>query len=128
VPSKKAIWVGLAVRGRSRMPAGGLRQKKERKWIPRATKAMASRNRKFAVLSKEFLNDHPWCAVFPRERATSTHHSRGRDGPLLFDERFFVPTSAVGHAWIDANRNEAREFFWHGRPVLAARGDWGRSE
>ena len=40
------------------------------------------------------------CAVYPTLRATEIHHIRGRLGPLLNDERYWLAVSRQGHRWI----------------------------
>jgi len=42
-------------------------------------------------------------------KATQVHHSRGRLGDLLLDERFWVAVSAKGHEWIHENISHARK-------------------
>jgi hypothetical protein len=54
-------------------------------------------------------------------RTREIHHMRGRLGPLLLDQRFWLATSKKGHKWIHANPDAAREQGW-----LCAVGDWNR--
>lgn len=124
---KFAPWVALAKQGRSRMPNGGLKTAPERKPIARRTKARASEDRIYLRRRRAFLNKHRRCAVF-NFPSNQVHHSRGRDGRLLLEERWWIPVSAEGHAWIDRCRNQARKILWNGIPILCAKGDWGRSE
>lgn len=49
------------------------------------------------------------------------HHMRGRLGPLLLDQRYWLGVCDEGHRWIDANRAKAREMGW-----LCKVGDWNR--
>lgn len=37
------------------------------------------------------------------------HHMRGRLGPLLLDERFWLAVSRPGHDWIHTNPKEAEK-------------------
>lgn len=78
----------------------------------------------YSVRRREYLGIYPRCAVFPALRATQIHHSRGRLGPLLLDQRFWIPVSMAGHQWIDSHREEARKREWMGIPLLCARGNW----
>lgn len=41
--------------------------------------------------------------------ASEPHHSRGREGKLLCDTRFWVAVCRPSHIWIDSNREKARE-------------------
>jgi len=70
-----------------------------------------------------FLMRNPFCAVFKSQPSSQVHHSRGRLGALLLDERFWFAVSLAGHQWIDANRNEARK-----RGFLGPVGTWNNFE
>lgn len=78
----------------------------------------------YSVRRREFLGMYPRCAVFPALPAKQVHHSRGRLGPLLLDQRFWIPVSMAGHNWIDSHREEARQRDWRGVKLLCARGNW----
>lgn len=80
----------------------------------------------YMLRKQAFLMKYPMCAVFPKLHAVDVHHSRGRLGPLLMDERFWIPVSRIGHVFIHDNRARARELNWRGIPLLAAIGDWNR--
>lgn len=80
----------------------------------------------YLKLKESFLKLHPVCAI-TQTKATELHHSRGRIGTLLADQRFFIPVSKRGHRWIHDHPDSARRLAWNGTPVLAALGDWGRS-
>lgn len=56
-------------------------------------------------------------------RLNEVHHVRGRLGPLLMAERFWIALSKQGHRWVHEHVNEARERGW-----LARRGDWNRTD
>jgi len=85
---------------------------------------IAAQTTQYARDRLHFLNTHRKCAVFPALNATDIHHSRGRLGPLLLDQRFWIPVSRAGHIWIDTNRDAARQKEWNGVPILCARGHW----
>lgn len=77
----------------------------------------AVRDRLYAKVRAAYLLKHRACKVAlllpgPGKGklvpATQVHHSRGRNGPLLIDERFFVSVSAENHDWIDRNKADAR--------------------
>jgi hypothetical protein len=54
-------------------------------------------------------------------RLNEVHHTRGRAGSLLLDERFWLALSKQGHRWVHENPEEARAHGWICEP-----GDWGR--
>lgn len=45
----------------------------------------------------------------PLPPATQVHHSRGRAGALLLDERWWIPVSMTGHQMIQNNPDLARK-------------------
>lgn len=53
-------------------------------------------------------------------RVTDAHHMRGRAGSLLADKRGLVGLSRLGHRWVEANKDKARELW-----LLCPRGLWG---
>lgn len=50
---------------------------------------------------------------------TDVHHSRGRAGSLLIDERFWIPVCRRAHNWIQANPERARAL-----GLLCQPGEW----
>lgn len=54
----------------------------------------------------------PICGVTARRVhfCTQNHHMRGRLGPLLMDQRFWIPVCSEAHRWLDANREQARKY------------------
>lgn len=46
------------------------------------------------------------------DKLVEVHHTRGRLGPLLMDERFWMPISKAGHRWVHANVEQARRHGW----------------
>ncbi len=90
--------------------------------------SMAKRRRAYNARVKVWRGGK-CCAFIPHKAATQCHHQRGRIGSLLMDERFWIPICAEGHAWIDANREEARKtvaLLQDGRHLLllCAPGEW----
>lgn len=107
-----------------------VRQPARRKFIRRESRQHARGRAEYNARVEEWLllPANQWCRVaqllgWKPRRATQCHHIRGRLGPLLMCERFWCPVSADGHAWIDANRDEARRL-----GLLAQRGDWHRTD
>lgn len=72
--------------------------------------------RRYAAARAAFLArpENHWCRVFLGRRATEVHHTRGRAGRFLLDERCWVPVSRAGHRWIHENTAEARRLGWLG--------------
>ena len=79
----------------------------------------------YAEARQQWLSENSTCACCPSP-AADVHHSRGRLGDLLMDERYWVPVCRVCHDWIHSNMDAARDLVWEGRPLLCARGDWNR--
>ncbi|TXH10456.1 MAG: hypothetical protein E6R03_15415 [Hyphomicrobiaceae bacterium] len=97
---------------------------KPRKPIRKVSTARAKRMREYSKRRVWFLAMYSKCAVFGDLRSNEIHHTRGRIGRLLNDERFWVPVSRKGHEWINNNPAEARKRTWHGLPLLCAVGQW----
>jgi hypothetical protein len=87
-------------------------------------KAKSHQMRQYSALKKSFLLRNPWCAVLPLRPATHIHHTRGRLGSLLTDERYWVPVSVMGHSWIHFHPEQARLRKWMGIPLLCEKGKW----
>jgi hypothetical protein len=51
------------------------------------------------------------------------HHTRGRAGSLLMDQRFWIPLSKAGHRWVHENMAEARAREW-----ICEAGLWNKPE
>lgn len=58
---------------------------------------------------RRVLKVNPFCARFPKLKSEDVHHTRGRVGSLLLDERFWRAVSRKGHDWIGNNMAEARK-------------------
>lgn len=61
--------------------------------LRKASKKQSARLRKYAVVRKEHLDEHPYCIACYDEGtirfANEVHHALGRLGDLLFDRRYF---------------------------------------
>lgn len=79
----------------------------------------------YKKLRKWFLVEHNYCEWGLRQtppqhiRATQIHHSRGRQGRLLNDTRFWFAVSEKGHNWIHANIDAARNL-----GLFCEKGQW----
>lgn len=78
------------------------------------SKKHSARLKEYMKLRKQFLQDHPWCAVcegqmlFPSHiPATEVHHMRGR-GRYLLDVSTWLPVSRIGHSLIHGNPKWAK--------------------
>lgn len=103
---------------------------KERKPIARRSPERRKADRIYNARVKAWLAEpeQMWSAVElalngKLVRATQCHHRNGRGwrGELLMEESLWIPVSAEGHAWIDANRESARRL-----GLLAPLGQWNR--
>jgi len=128
--SKQAIWTDAfpqqAAKLRRTMPRK-LSAPRRRQPVSKQSRIGRIKTEIYRVLRLQFLERNRWCRVClfvpysPRLRAaTQVHHSRGRDGTLIIDERFFVPVSDAGHDWIQRNPAAARR-----AGLLCKRGQWG---
>lgn len=77
------------------------------------------KDREYEAYRKEaraFVKAHPWCkackiqwtTLKPR-RTKDVHHTRGRSGELLRDQRYWMPVCRQCHNWIGNNIAEARK-------------------
>lgn len=70
--------------------------------------------------AKAFV-DGARCCVCGKESRLQVHHTRGRAGALLCDERFWVAVCHACHCWIHANPEKARA-----RGLLCEKGLWNK--
>ena len=79
----------------------------------------------YNAAAKTFLANHQLCFPCRRDpgrrvrRATQVHHQRGRLGPLLMDQRFWIPTCQECHDFIHNNIEAARRLGF-----ICEKGDW----
>lgn len=78
-------------------------------------------HKQYILKKRAFLEKKP-CAVYPSLKATEVHHIRGRLGPLLEDQQYWLAVSTQGHRWIHNNPVKARELGFMAQP-----GDWNRT-
>lgn len=100
-------------------------QKKPRLRVRPVSKVRSARLREYsrAVALWKLKPENKMCRYPGCDRKTTDcHHSRGRVGALLLDERWWVPVCARHHDWIHANPAEARDI-----GMIAAKGDWNTS-
>lgn len=78
----------------------------------------------YEALANEFKRLNPMCGVCHKKPTSDVHHSRGRLGPLLMDQRFWIPVCRTCHDWIGSNPDAARKLTWKSIAVLCAKGEW----
>ncbi len=93
--------------------------------LRKVSKSQARRIAKYRPIAHGFLLAHPICGIClvrggEVRPSTEIHHIRGRNGPLLFDTRFFCASCRACRLWPHDNKEEARKL-----GVLAERGEWG---
>lgn len=76
---------------------------------PLSTKR-AKQNREYSKVRKDYLIKHPKCEVKGcRFIATEIHHTKGRIGDLLTDERYFLAVCHSHHVEIENHPEIAKE-------------------
>lgn len=131
-PKPKALYVQAGLGGYK--PREPKQKKPVRKRSPRQTKREAAYNRRVRAWKKgrkcigssikaEFigLDGLNFPCLFRAHACQDCHHSRGKLGPLLMDERFWVPTCRSLHSWIQDNPAEARTL-----GLLCEKGLWNK--
>lgn len=68
----------------------------------KVTKKRAATDRIYYAKKKIHLEANPFCKRCGNV-ATDLHHAKGKAGPLLTDERFFVSLCRICHDWVGAN-------------------------
>ena len=93
-----------------------------RKQIRGISRKQAERLKRYSGLVKEWKArpENARCAVPGCNRRTDdNHHSRGRLGELLFDERFWIPVCRPHH-----NRIGQFPIWARGAGLICEKGDW----
>lgn len=99
-------------------------QKRARAPLKKQSRARQREMTQYYDDRREFLRAHPACGIClcldqtPRQ-ATEVHHSRGRIGRLLLDQRFWVPSCRPCREIPHNRPNWAREM-----GLLASATDW----
>ena len=119
----KALWTRCKFTG-ARKLTKAVRPERlhRRRYIASRSKAMTKRLRAYniavSIWKKQVENGT--CRVNGCKRPTAdVHHSRGRLGPLLMDQRFWTPACRRCHDWIRDHTAEARAL-----GLLAPAGEW----
>ncbi len=86
-----------------------VKEVKKPKPINKFSKNMKIELTEYTHLRRQFLKEHPACAVYPHMRSTTIHHQRGRIGDLLCDTRFWLAVSMEAHILIESEPIWAKE-------------------
>ena len=106
------------------MDAAGIKPTKKTKSIRKRSVKMAKRMNQYLKQRAVYLAKHPWCMVYGKpHKATEIHHSRGRVGTLLLDERFWFAVGESAHHWIHDEPAMARA-----EGFLCERGLWNKPD
>lgn len=112
--TKPALWLSALPRRNPNRPRNGKSQARE-SYRTRRDRFLAKLRNKLCPVA---------LAVWKRKvPVAEVHHTRGRIGTLLNDERYWLAVSLIGHRWIHEHPQAARERGW-----LAERGSWGTAE
>jgi hypothetical protein len=93
----------------------------ERGGVKARSGSEARRMEVYRPIAELFKHDNPWCVCCAHVRGVDrndawltedVHHSKGREGLLLFDVRNFMPVCRSCHQWIHAHPAEAKARGW----------------
>ena len=118
---RPALW--LSVRGAQpvRFRVAVKTAPKPRTWI-RPVSAKMSKARRAYLRERNSWLAGKLCAVGRcLAWATEVHHTRGRAGSLLTNDKFWLAVCNGCHNWIHNNIEQARK-----RGLICAKGDWNR--
>lgn len=116
-PKKKtqpAPWVAMkgGLKPRSATSSGRRQEKTySRPRIRPISATQQTRLREYLKKRKAWIKGK-LCACHGTHAATDVHHMKGRVGPLLLDERFWLPVCRTAHNWIGANVAKAKARGW----------------
>jgi len=107
-----------------RSKTGGIKSRSQPKEI---------RDAVYKAINELYATAHPYCEcchlIFPEDPVAQgelhfrddTHHTKGKDGLLYFDVRWFKSACRKAHVWIDSHRDEARKL-----GLLCEAGEWNK--
>lgn len=75
--------------------------------IKKISEKKKKQDKLYKELRKQFLKDHPICAVYPPKKATQIHHKKGR-GKYYLDVSTWLAVSMEGHRQIEDNPQWAK--------------------
>ena len=90
--------------------ANELMRTKSRKWVRPVSESRMNEQRKYRKLKAEWLPGKicafPGCSC---RMNLDVHHTRGRIGRLLCEQKFWLPLCRKHHEWVGENISQARE-------------------
>lgn len=111
-------------------PAAKNRPQKRRKPLKKISRAQATRLARYKPIARAFIDE---CRengiaclicmareIEPPRQPTEVHHKFGRNGPLLFDRRGFIPSCRACREWPHDNGKTARTL-----GLLGEAHEWG---
>ena len=124
--TKPALWntfgLGKAQIHRQTLETRPAKPQARQRAVRRRSKRMTSIMAQYRKQKGVFLATHPWCQVYGKPNlATQIHHSRGRSGTLLLDERFWLAVCPSAHDFIHRDPAAARA-----NGYLCALGEWNK--
>lgn len=99
----------------------GYAKPKPRKRIRPVSKRKAAERKLYVANRDAYLSTHKVCWGCFKPSRLELHHVRGRLGPLLLDERYWMALCPECHRWVHENIEAARK-----RNLIAAAGDWNK--
>jgi hypothetical protein len=94
-------------------------KKKKTQWLKNISAQRRMLLREYRKRRMAFLKNNPACRECGRSKGLSIHHSRGRAGSLMLDEKFWIVLCWAHHRQVHDNPDWARS-----KGYLAQRGQW----
>jgi hypothetical protein len=88
------------------------KKKLVRKPVRKVSRKREKINRTYSTLSKQFVEDNPYCAIKSPEctgRTQGPHHKRGRIGKALTDFKHCIPACNPCNLYVEVHDKWARE-------------------
>jgi hypothetical protein len=109
---KYKYWAGLRAKSAKKKPLKKTAIKKKAYKIKKASKKLASNQRIYEVLRRDYLMDHEECECGRPEckkgPSVEIHHAAGKIGALLTEVSNFRAVSRECHDWAEAHPKEAK--------------------
>lgn len=113
----KSIWTKAFPKQALALHPEPVKREKGRR-LQRHTAKQLTDYKRLKVLMSGMICEFPECIS---TRNTEAHHTRGRNGNLISDNRYIKWLCRKHHNWVHANPSEARKL-----GLLADKGDWGK--
>lgn len=66
----------------------------------------------YQVIRAVYMNNHCICERCHNKHSDALHHKAGREGKMLYNQRYFMSVCNSCHDYIHANPNESMEKGW----------------